>query len=106
MPGPVLTVKRRGPDTMAEEHRIQDKLIEQWAGTGDNDNVLYAIECARTCGCSETVALDWRWLDAELSELYEADPDIAAACCSYIKGWIAGASAMLARALLASMGGK
>ena len=76
------------------------KTIEQWSGTGDNNDIKFAIDCARIAGHRETVNQNWRWLHDELFELYNNHPDEAAANYSYIKGWIAGATEMLNRALL------
>jgi len=83
---------------------IQKKVSEQWEGTGDNSKVIYAIENARTVGNAETVDKSWRWLAVELSELYFKNPDIGAACHSFIYGWITGASHILSKALLNYLG--
>jgi hypothetical protein len=81
------------------EFEIKNKVAKQWQGTADNDNVKYAIESARTFGNRNTVSQDWRWLADDLGALYESQDAIAAATYSYITGWLAGASAMLNRAL-------
>ncbi|HUU53209.1 MAG TPA: hypothetical protein VMW44_01045 [Candidatus Bathyarchaeia archaeon] len=80
------------------EITTRNKVKKQWQGTQDNNNVKYAIETARTFGNSNTVDQNWRWLAENMGELYQNQPEIAAATYSYINGWISGASDMLNRA--------
>ena len=84
-------------------YAIQDKAILQWDGTQDSDKIKSALECARTNGTMGTVDSEWRWIAYDLTELYLSNPDEAAACFSWINGWITGASAMLFRAVFAGL---
>ena len=82
------------------ENEIKSKVFKQWQGTSDNNDLKYALDVARICGHRETVNQDWRWLTDDLTELYDTEPDVAAATLSYIKGWIEGATQMLNKALM------
>ena len=82
-----------------DRFKIQDRLIEQWEGTHDNNAVFYALECARECGNRQTVQAQWRWLADDLTELWQTNPNEATACYCWISGWIKRASKVLADAL-------
>jgi len=86
------------------EFKIKQKLANQWQGTQDNDNIRYAIETARTFGNRNTVDQNWRWLADELGELYQNQEPIGAATYSYIKGWVAGATKVMNKALSTLIG--
>jgi len=77
-------------------YAIQDKMIIQWDGTQDNHKIEYALKFINR----ETVDVNWRWLNDDLMELYEKNPNEGAACASWISGWITGASNMLSKVLL------
>ncbi len=73
-------------------YAIQDKMILQWTGANDKDNVRYALGAARQLINFDTVDASWRWLAEDLSRLYIKRPEVAAACFSWCNGWVLGAS--------------
>ena len=81
-------------------NEIQNKVAKNYKGTHDNIDIEYAIDAAQRNGHPETVCQNWRWLCNELTSLYNNEPDIAAACNSYIRGWVNGMTYALNRALL------
>ena len=87
-----------------QEIKIKNKMSKQWQGTQDNSNVLYAIETARTFGNTNAVDQNWRWLAMDLGSLYETSPEIAAATYCFIRGWVAGATRVLNKALSSFLG--
>ena len=84
-------------------YEIQDRVRAQWNGTQDNNSVRVAIETARCYGHIDTVPKDWRWLAEDLMVFYSEHPNTAAACYSYIDGWVDGASKILANAVFSNL---
>lgn len=71
-------------------YAIQDRILCQWEGTHDHNNIESALEASRCGLCADAVNESYRWLTYDLSQLYWNRPREAAACYTWIKGFMSG----------------